>query len=48
MRKYSDLFQKYDLKPNKIKIIGKATIIDTNKGKYPKIVSIITIIFLSI
>ena len=34
MRKYSDLFQKYDLKPNKIKIIGKATIIDTDKGKY--------------
>lgn len=34
MRKYSDLLRKYDLKLNKIQIIGKATIIDTDKGKY--------------
>lgn len=34
MRKYSDLLKKYDLKLNKIQIIGKATIIDTDKGKY--------------
>lgn len=34
MRKYSDILKKYELKPNKYQIIGKATVIDTDKGKF--------------
>lgn len=34
MRKYNDILKKYDLKPNKFKIMGKVTVIDTDKGKF--------------
>ena len=34
MRKYNDILNKYELKPKRYQIIGKVTIIDTDKGKF--------------
>ena len=34
MRKYNELLNKYELKPNKYKIIGKVMVIETDKGKF--------------
>ncbi len=34
MRKFNDLLEKYDLKPLRYKMIGKITIIDTDKGSF--------------
>ena len=34
MRKFNELLEKYDLKPLRYKMIGKVTIIDTDKGSY--------------
>lgn len=34
MKKYNEVLKKYELKPHKYKIMGKVTIIDTDKGKF--------------
>lgn len=34
MRKYNDILNKYELKPKRYQIIGKVTVIDTDKGKF--------------